>query len=58
MKTFILFNGKTALVKEFKSSEDARDYVTNYFDHSLFVGYYEIEKLKVSLPNIKLEIEL
>ena len=48
MKKFILINGKNAYLKTFNSSEDARTYVVNYFDHSLTVSYYEIDKIALS----------
>lgn len=52
MKKFILINGKNAYLKSFKNSDDARTYVTNYFDHSKNVAFYEVEKLTTLSTNI------
>ena len=52
MTKFILINGKNAYLKSFKNSSEARTYVTNYFDHSQTVAFYEIDKLTVVNTNV------
>jgi len=54
MKKFILINGKNAYIKKFKNESEARTYVTNCFDHSLYVGYYEVDRVTIMKETLSL----
>ena len=56
--TYIVINGKRAYIRKFINDDKAKEFCTNYMDHSKYVSYYKIDCIDVELNHLAQIIDI